>query len=226
MFAKTTREISEYIARTYKGGGEFVIAFDPDNLGFEDITEPVPPPGPADPENVAQTQIWQARMDVWRARFKSHIERVDTRREVSQQAYAVVLGQCSEALRNRLEAAGNWNNVHRNTNVIELLRLIRRCMRTRGTTRHATHSLQDAQDRFASFKQGNRMANASYFTKFKDLIDTIEQLGGEPGRETGRVRGQLTEMGIVDIDAPTPDQLAQACRREGRVPRGPVSSKK
>jgi len=115
MFTKTTRELGEYIAPTYKGGGEFVIAFDPDNLGFQNMTEPAPPPRPNDPEDVAQTQIWQTRMDVWRARFKSHIDKVDTRREVSRQAYAVVLGQCSEALRDRLEAAGNWNNVHRNT---------------------------------------------------------------------------------------------------------------
>ena len=39
-FANTTREIAEYIARTYKGGGEFIQAMDPETLAFEELDDP------------------------------------------------------------------------------------------------------------------------------------------------------------------------------------------
>ena len=38
-FANTTREIAEYIARTYKGGGEFIQAMDPEALAFEELDD-------------------------------------------------------------------------------------------------------------------------------------------------------------------------------------------
>lgn len=40
MFMRTTGEIAEYIARSYKGGGEFINAMNPDNMGFTTLTEP------------------------------------------------------------------------------------------------------------------------------------------------------------------------------------------
>ena len=40
VFVKTTREISEYIARTVKDAGEFRVALDPEVLAFTPLTEP------------------------------------------------------------------------------------------------------------------------------------------------------------------------------------------
>ena len=40
MFANTTREIAEYIARTSKGGGEFIQVMDPETLTFEELDDP------------------------------------------------------------------------------------------------------------------------------------------------------------------------------------------
>ena len=35
LFDKTTREIVDFVSRTIKGGGEFQMAMDPDDLGFQ-----------------------------------------------------------------------------------------------------------------------------------------------------------------------------------------------
>eukprot|EP00957_Ditylum_brightwellii_P207078 15351383-Ditylum_brightwellii.AAC.1 len=40
QFATTTRAISEYMMRTNKNAGEFISAFNPDNLGFSRIPYP------------------------------------------------------------------------------------------------------------------------------------------------------------------------------------------
>jgi hypothetical protein len=43
LFAKTMREIGEYLARTIKNGAEFRNAFDPEDLGFDTIVQPPEP---------------------------------------------------------------------------------------------------------------------------------------------------------------------------------------
>eukprot|EP00957_Ditylum_brightwellii_P180579 13755625-Ditylum_brightwellii.AAC.1 len=40
QFASTTRSIGEYMMRTSKNAGEFIPAFDPEDLGFAPITYP------------------------------------------------------------------------------------------------------------------------------------------------------------------------------------------
>lgn len=56
QFAKSTKEIAGYIARTLKHGAEFANAMDPENLGFQPIVEPTPP---TDPTKVIEIEQWK-----------------------------------------------------------------------------------------------------------------------------------------------------------------------
>mmetsp|Transcript_17734 Transcript_17734/g.25596 ORF Transcript_17734/g.25596 Transcript_17734/m.25596 type:complete len:88 (-) Transcript_17734:750-1013(-) len=87
MYIATIKEITEYIARTHKGGGEFVRALQPDVLEFEELTSPPPPTT----TNVVEIEIW--KMDL-----KEYREKLKIRTEIVKQAYAVVFGQCSLAV--------------------------------------------------------------------------------------------------------------------------------
>ena len=46
MFLATTKEIAEYIAQTVKGGGEFLTAMDPDDMGYTELSDPSLNPQP------------------------------------------------------------------------------------------------------------------------------------------------------------------------------------
>ena len=56
QFSRTTKEIGEYVSRTYKNGGEFLNALNPDDLGFTAITLPTNPAANASPSEV---KIWE-----------------------------------------------------------------------------------------------------------------------------------------------------------------------
>ena len=50
LFDKTTCEITDFVSHSIKGGSEFQMAMDPDNLGFQPLIDPPPPPpAPAPP---------------------------------------------------------------------------------------------------------------------------------------------------------------------------------
>ena len=74
-FANTTREIAEYIARTYKGGGEFIQAMDPEALAFEELD---------DPRNNIPDEGERALMEIWKGDLRLYNDRIKDRMESSK----------------------------------------------------------------------------------------------------------------------------------------------
>ena len=178
VFAQTTREIGEYIARTAKDGGEFRTAMDPEDLGFTTLT---PPLDPEDMDNSMQVKKWEMA-------YKTYTDAADRRAKATSQAFAIVLGQCSPTVVDRLKANSHWSSISNGDDLIGLLRLIRTSMYTGATSKNSMHSLIEAQNKFASFKQSSRMTNAEYLRTFKGLVDAIEHLNGDIGTDYAVIR--------------------------------------
>ena len=112
IFANTTREIARYIACTYKGGGEFIQVMDPETLTFEELD---------DPHNNIPDEGQQALMEIWKGDLWLYNDRIKDQMEAAKQAYAVVLGQCSQPVRDRLTASEAWQGIQVDTNLMGLL---------------------------------------------------------------------------------------------------------
>jgi hypothetical protein len=91
-FFKTTRTIAEYVSRRYDDAGEFRLAMI--DLQLDALVEP---DGPNDVGNMMQMERWKMAM-------RSFDKKKEARRRNSQLIYALTLGQCAQALRNRMEA--------------------------------------------------------------------------------------------------------------------------
>ena len=173
MFSVTTHEIAEYIARSVKGAGEFITAMDPDNLSFDDI------PNPADTPPAATASM--AEQEIWKLQLRQYGDRITQREEASRQAFAVVLGQCSQTIRDHITASPSWTVLKANTNIMGLLRLIRQSLFKGATTKKNTEALQDAELSLYTFRQGETMTNGIYLEKYKGLIERYKHDGGQPG---------------------------------------------
>jgi len=173
VFAKTTREIGEYIARTIKDGGEFRTALDPEQLGFSPLA---PPEDPVDENNAMQVKKWEIA-------YKAYNDAADRRAKATGQAFAIVLGQCSPTVIDRAKASPQWSLISNSDDLIGLLRLIRTSMYTGATSKNSMHSLIEARNKFYSFRQSSRMTNADYLRMFKGLVDAVEHLNGDLGTD-------------------------------------------
>ena len=144
-------------------------------------------------------------------KLKKHLNRVENRANLATQAFSIVYGQCSPAVRDRLEANPKWNAVLASLDVvIELLKMIQTSLFSGATTRHTMHSLITAHDAFMSFRQTSRMTNSAYLDKFKLLLDVFVHLGGEIGVPSTPASEYLV---AVDASAPTPTELEAAKKR-------------
>ena len=201
LFDKTTCEIADFVSRSIKGGGEFQTAMDPDDLSFQPLIDPPFPDDDADELEVERWKLWIRCID----------ERRAVRDEVTRQVFAIVKGQCSPTMVDRIEASHNWSAIHQQHDLIELLTLIRRSLYTGATTRNPVHALRDAYNRYQSFQQGTRMSCSDYLREFKALVTTVQQLGGELGMEASRVREQLNnDKTVMDANNPTKEEEMRA----------------
>ena len=149
-------------------------------------------------------------------RWKLWIRRIDERRavqdEVTKEVFAIVKGQCSPTMVDRIEASHDWNTILQQHNLIALLNLIGRSLYSSAITWNPIHALRDAYNRYQSFRQGTQMSNSNYLCEFKALVTTVQQLGGELGMEASRVREQLdNNETVMDADNPSEAEQTRAC---------------
>jgi hypothetical protein len=91
-FLKTTQKIAEYVGSEYTNAGENCLAMI--NLNLPALVEPQLP---ADVANVMAVEIWKVAR-------RTYDKKMEARDHNEQRIYALTLGQCSQALRNRMEA--------------------------------------------------------------------------------------------------------------------------
>ena len=184
MFVKTTREIAEHVSSKLKDASEFRNAMDPDNLVFDGLTPPVLGDAPT------LTDI-----EIWKIDYKSYSEAVKRRELLVGQVFAIVLGQCSPTVVDRLKSNGTWDAVNSNNDLMGLLRLIRTSMYTGATSKNPLMSLLEAQSKFLGFRQTNRMTNAEYLRTFTALTDQVVHLHGDLGTDQAYITTRIVEDG-------------------------------
>ena len=168
------------------------------DMELRPLDEPAPP---ADPNQVVEFELWKMAR-------RNYEKQAEARRRNSSRVYALIIGQCSQALRNRMEASEEWECINDESNVMDLLQLIQKCMTQRQTRQKPVHTLMDAEAQVFSFRQKN-LADNEYYDKFKDLVSIAERLGSNIGAQADRVNAILQEI-AADPDIPTEPERRQA----------------
>ena len=99
-FMKTTRSIAEYVGRSYDNASDFRTGMV--NLELPAVDVPEDPPDDAG----------AVGLELWKLARRQYELALENRRKVNGRAYALVLGQFSQAVRNRLEAHTDWNTIN------------------------------------------------------------------------------------------------------------------
>mmetsp|Transcript_12101 Transcript_12101/g.17372 ORF Transcript_12101/g.17372 Transcript_12101/m.17372 type:complete len:186 (-) Transcript_12101:68-625(-) len=123
-FLKTTRKVAEYVNTEYTHTGEFRKCMI--ELELPTITQPDDPP---DSPSFMQ-------MEKWKIAIRKFEKKSEQRKSNSYRVYGLVIGQCSQALLNRLESHVDWNTTDSTSSVIGLLKTIQVCMTQRQTRKN------------------------------------------------------------------------------------------
>ncbi len=109
VYVKTTKEIAEYVGHTYKYGSDARLAVE--NLELPTIPEPN---DPATGASATKRRIWEKKVDEYVKRIRYLEENIKT-------IYSLVWGQCTEALRARVEAQDDYEDMAAGARGLDLL---------------------------------------------------------------------------------------------------------
>ena len=102
-----------------------------------------------------------------------------------QATYAVIWGQCSEAMRAKLQGLEKYNDARDKCDCAWLLTQIKAIRHKFEEKRYGYASLNDAYNNFYSLRQQNEEALADYLHQFKENVDVLEHYGGAVGVDKG-----------------------------------------
>ena len=201
LYSTTTKKIAEYIARTYDRAGEFRNAFT--NLKFEPLDRPKLDSFATlkeDPTDKAKKTkvIDDESKELWKDALKTYSKKKDARDVNAGKAFALILGQCSDMIRSKVESHADWEKVNDSSDPIGLLKIVKHCMVHRTTTRHKGYSLIEAEGALNRFRQGEKMTLEDYRDRLISLIDVFRDVGGEPGTSRMMISEYGTEAAALE----------------------------
>jgi hypothetical protein len=163
QYIKTTKEITNYVGRTYtKYTAEFTQAVR--DLELDDPTAPADP----DPTNPIAFEMWKLEL-------KEHKVKEQEYANFRAGLYNVVLGQCTEALQDKLKSHTDYPNAYQDG--IALLTIIKTLTYTFEERRKLSDALCDIKEMFYSFRQGKHQSLQRYHELFLSQVEVLEEVG-------------------------------------------------
>jgi Zinc knuckle len=202
MYTQTTKEIAEYVGRTLSYGNDIANAIT--NLRLPTIVEP-PEPVPTPPA----TTLSKAQDKIFEKQIVEYCKRIAQLEENVKKVFAIVWGQCSEALREKLRALPNFTQMQSDGDGLGLLKEIQDIAFKRERGKDPWHAYFEATLQLFLFRQGDNMSLQHYFEKFQNLCDVVDHCGGGLGNVRELQQEMLTKI-AADPKSPTMAEILLA----------------
>ena len=162
-YIRTTREIGNYVGVAYpKYTADFTAAVD-----SLELTNPEEPPAPDSANLVA--------FERWKYVYKEYMMKMQEYTNFRSGLYNLVMGQCTEALKERLKSHEDF--IGANQNGIALLILIRSLLHTFEEHRKLADGLSDVKMAFYKLRQGKYMKLERYHEIFLTQVEVLDEVG-------------------------------------------------
>lgn len=189
QYTKTTEKIMTYVGSKYDLGGVLATAIE----AMEQPTIDVPPA----PANYGTPQVNPTEKFLWEQKAKNALSQGEKMDNHIQQLYALVYGQCSEAMLARVEAHPEFGDVSGRRNGIELLQIIRGICFNFQDQKYVPQSIYEGKLRLHNLRQGRNETTASYYERYQNQVNVVIQSGGSIGLEDGLVNMICRERQVI-----------------------------
>jgi hypothetical protein len=122
---------------------------------------------------------------------KRYFSREGFLEENTKTMYSLIWGQCSEAMRARLQSTQLYGSIKMSFNVVELLKTIKDVIFSYQDQKYGPQALGEAKRRFSLIIQDKHMTCQMYLDKFTNAVQVITHCGGDIGMDKGLVNTTL-----------------------------------
>ena len=162
-YIRTMKELVAHVGLTYK---DYTTDL---QEGLENLvlTDPTAPENPPDGNQVA--------FEIWKMDIKEYREKLKVFANFRASLYSLVLGQCTEALQERLKSHHDFEIASQDG--IALLVIIRSLIHTFEENRKLSDAIMDVKEKFYKFYQGRHMTLERYHELFLAQVEVLDEVG-------------------------------------------------
>lgn len=190
QYARTTEEIIRYSSTKYKNGADVERSLSDEQRLV--ITTPAEPAAVGQPPRIPETQ-----MAIWKMEYQLSIQRTASLEVNMQSMYALIKGQCSKPILEKVEAQNEYTVVHQARDPIGLLNLIKAVMFNYNSRKYRATTIIELI-KPGSVYQTKQMSMSEYLEKFRTQMEVILSAGGEFCTHTGMVEDELERMNAAN----------------------------
>ena len=170
LFMKTTKEIAEYAGRLCKQSLDIKTAIET----LSEATIPIPTDR-GTPNTTFNSLMLGKDLDIY-------VKRLDQYNQNKSEMYSKVLGQCTDALRAKLEAVTNYVTYNVSGDVVSLLNLVRTLAYDYEAQRYPFLALHSSLKTFYGHSQKAHESNDQYRESFQAAKEVVEHCGADIGK--------------------------------------------
>jgi hypothetical protein len=197
QFVLTTKEIKNYVGRTYKNGGDITSA-----ITLLALPTKVEPADPDDPDDRVALKKWEREYDAFCKWKKVLDDNVKT-------LYNLVWGQCSESMQQKIESLPTFETMEANNDGIALLVAIKNTSYDYQSQKYRIESINDALYKLMTLRQGPHNTPNQYFEQFTNQMAVYVHCGGSIEPDPGCLEYVANAKGW-DLTTITAEQKAIA----------------
>ena len=132
-------------------------------------------------------------------------------RGAQKSVFSILYDQCSEEVKNKLQAEQGWDDVERDQSTHLLITRIRRICTGFEEHKQGTYNLVQSMRRLFLHVQGNNDSVSDFVRHFKGLWSTAEAFGASPGLHLGLTESWLQGADwVADRAHPTDNERTRA----------------
>ena len=120
----------------------------------------------------------------WRQNQKACGERATKHLLNQQKAFAIIIGQCTQRLQDKLHDDAQWDTINKTQRPLELYSLIERVVMQQTGDEYPPNNLVDNILAVLTLKQQNNQTNTQWYEKLNTRVDVAESVGVEFGNFT------------------------------------------
>ena len=131
---------------------------------------------------------------MWEKKVDKHVKKEALLESNLKTLYSIVWGQCSDIMRQKIQALPTHETMSLTGDGLGLLRAIKDMSFNFQSQKYVSQALHEAKKNFYKFGQYN-MTPSAYLESFQNLVDVIEHCGGTIGLEPGIQKALAVERG-------------------------------
>ena len=175
-FVKTKKELSAYCGRTFKYGGDIRISIDTLETPTFFLPDDLPPTATA-----GQMKLWGDAVTLVGKQMAGYNENL-------KKLYALVWGQCTDMMQQKLESSTGWDEIWRNGDGLKLLIMIKNIAYAFQSQNYPGRAIHEAKKRYFNLMQNGTTTLKEHLTVFNNLVDVLEHTGGNIDDDIGMER--------------------------------------